>query len=310
MIPLPSSPKIEKKDKNRVVFTIEGLYPGYGVTIGNALRRVLLSSLTGAAITEVKIKGVSHEFSTMSGVLEDTILILQNLKKLRFKIFEGEIHTGELEEKGEKEVKGSDFNLPTQVKLINPDCHIATLTDKKTTLEIEVKISKGTGYEPVERRTEKKQEIGTIPLDAIYTPVKKVNFQVENMRVGERTDFDRLKLDIETDGAITPEQAFEESCQILIKHFSLFSEALIGEKEAEKGKKKISVRKTPDKSKIKIEDLNLSTRTINALVDNSIKTIGGLLRKNKDTLLELEGLGKKGLKEIKRELDKLDLTLE
>ncbi len=224
MISFPSSPKIIQKKKNQVVFQIEGLYPGYGATIGNALRRVLLSSVSGAAVTRVKIKGVQHEFSTIPGVLEDVIIILLNLKNLRFKVFEGDVQKAQLKIKGEKEVKGSDFKLPPQVKLANPDCHIVTLTDKKAWFEMEIQIEKGMGYEPLEQRKKKKLEIGTIALDAIFTPIKKVNFQVENMRVGERTDFDRLNLEIETDGTITPEEAFTEACQILIKHFSLFFE--------------------------------------------------------------------------------------
>ena len=224
MIPFPLSPKIIQKKKNQTVFQIEALYPGYGATVGNTLRRVLLSSISGAAVTQVKIKGVQHEFSTIPGVLEDVIMILLNLKNLRFKIFEGDIQKAQLKIKGEKEVKGSNFKLPPQVELANPDCHIATLTDKKTELEMEIQIEKGVGYEPLEQRKKKKLEIGTITLDAIFTPVKKVNFQVENMRVGERTDFDKLNLEIETDGTITPEEVFTEACQILIKHFSLFVE--------------------------------------------------------------------------------------
>ncbi len=309
MIPLPSAPKSIKKDKNKSVFKIEGLYPGYGVTVGNTLRRVLLSSIEGAAITEVKIKGVSHEFSTISGVLEDTIMIIQNLKNLRFKIFEGEGHTVQLKVKGEKEAKGSDLDLPPQVELANPSSHIATLTSKNAKLEMEIKIRKGIGYESTDRRIKKKQEIGTIPVDAIYTPVRRVNFQVENMRVGERTDFDRLNLEVETDGTLTPEEVFGRACQILIKHFSLFVETP-GAAESERKVTKKEKKEESDLTKIKIESLDLSARTANALLDNGIKTIGGLLRKNKETLLEIEGLGKKGLKEIKKELKKLNLELD
>lgn len=224
MIPLPLLPKIIQKKKNQAVFQIGGLYPGYGVTIGNALRRVLLSSMSGAAVTQLKIKGVQHEFSTIPGILEDVVMILLNLKNLRFKIFEGEIQKVQLKIKEEKEVKGSDFKLPPQVELVNPECHIATITNKTTEFEVEIQIEKGIGYEPLEQRKKKESEIGIILLDAIFTPIKRVNFQVENMRVGERTDFDKLNLEIETDGTITPEQAFIKSCQILIKHFSLFIE--------------------------------------------------------------------------------------
>jgi len=261
MIPLPISFKIIKKGKNQATFQIDGLYPGYGVTVGNALRRVLISSLGGAAITQVKIKGVQHEFSTIPGVLEDVVMLLLNIKNLRFKIFEGEMQTCQLKVKGEKEVKGSDFKLPSQIKLANPECHIATITDKKTELEIEIQIEKGVGYVPKDQRLKKKVEIGNIALDAIFTPIKNVNFQIENMRVGERTDFERLNLDVETDGTITPEEAFLEACQILIKHFSLFTEmpTIQPEKIIEKRMvvklhkikkiKKPSVRTQPKKTK-------------------------------------------------------------
>ncbi len=314
MISLPSSPKIVQKKKNQAIIQIEALYPGYGVTIGNALRRILFSSLSGASITQVKIKNVQHEFSTISGVLEDVIIILINLKNLRFKIFEGDIHKAQLKIKGEKEVKGSDFKLPSQIKLANPDCHLATLTDKKSELEMEIQIEKGVGYEPLEQRKKKKSEIGIIVLDAIFTPIKRVNFRVENMRVKERTDFDRLNLEIETDGTITPEEAFVEACQILIKHFSLFTEIsksiAIPKKETKISKTKVKKETMSDLPKTKIEDLKLSGRTLNALVKNNIKTVGSILKKKEESLLILEGMGGKGLKEIKRALKKLGLELK
>ncbi len=225
MIPLPLKPKIIEKKENRARFEIEALYPGYGVTIGNSLRRVLLSSLEGAAVTQMKIKGVSHEFSTIPGILEDVIQIMLNLKQLRFRIYTDEPQKATLKVKGEREVKGSDFKIPAQLELVNKDCHIATLTDKKTELEMEIQIEKGIGYSPREARKKEKLEIGTIPLDAIFTPVRKVAFQVENMRVGERTDFDRLFLEIETDGTITPESALTEASEILLSHFSLLFES-------------------------------------------------------------------------------------
>lgn len=224
MIPLPLKPKIIKKEKNKAVFEIEALYPGYGITLGNSLRRVLLSSLEGAAATQMKIKGVPREFSTIPGILEDVIQIMLNLKQLRFKIYTEEPQKATLKVKGEKKVKGSDFEIPAQLELVNKDCHIATLTDKKAELEMEIQIEKGIGYSPREARKKEKLEIGTIPLDAIFTPVKRVAFRVENMRVGERTDFDRLFLEVETDGTITPEEAFSQASEILSSHFSLFAE--------------------------------------------------------------------------------------
>lgn len=237
MIPLPLPPKVIQKNKNQAIFEIQGFYPGYGVTIGNALRRVLLSSLEGVAVTEVKIKGVAHEFSTIPGVLEDVIIILLRLKNLRFKIHEGDMQKIELSVKGEKEIRGSDFKIFPQIELTNPELHLATITDKKTELNIEITIEKGIGYEPKDQRKDKKgtsspqthSKIGAIVLDAIFTPIKNVNFRVENMRVGERTDFDKLSIEIETDGTITPEEAFYKASEILIKHFTLIFEGKMPE---------------------------------------------------------------------------------
>ena len=208
MIPLPLKPKVIKKEKNKVTFEIEALYPGYGVTIGNSLRRVLISSLEGAGVTQMKIKGIPHEFSTISGVLEDVVTLMLNLKQLRFRIFTSQAQKATLKVKGEREVKGSDFELPAQLELVNKDCHIATLTEKKSELGIEIQVEKGVGYIPREVRKKEKPEIGVILLDAIFTPVQRVTFRVENMRVGERTDFDRLFLEIQTDGTISPERHF------------------------------------------------------------------------------------------------------
>lgn len=311
MFPLPQKPKIIKKDENKALIEISGLYPGYGVTLGNSLRRTLLSSLEGAAITKFEIKGASHEFSTIPGVLEDVIMIILNLKKIRFKMHTGEPQKGILKVKGERKIKASDFKLPPQVEIINKDAHIATLTDKKATLEMEVQIEKGIGYEPVERRKREKVEIGAIQIDAIYTPVKRVAFQVENMMVGERTDFDRLMLDIETDNSILPEEALVKACQVLIKHFSLISEGLElkePKKEAEKEVKKEKPAK--DLKELKIEGLNLSTRTINILGENRIKTVASLVRKNEEDILVFKGMGEAGLKEIKKALKKLNLGLK
>ena len=265
MILLPQKPKIINKKDNWANFEIEGLYPGYGITIGNSLRRVLLSSLEGAAVTQVKIKGIQHEFSTIKGVLEDVIVIMMNLKKMRFKMYTDEPQKATLKFKGlpagrqgEKEIKGSDFKISSQVDLINKSCHIATLTDKKAELEMEIQIEKGTGYEPIEiRKKKEKLEIGAIPVDAIFTPIKRVSFKVENMRVGERTDFDRLNLEIETDGTITPEQAFLEASETLVKQYSLLEDTFKKEpapkkKEAKKEEKKEVKKETKKKEAKKL----------------------------------------------------------
>ena len=306
MISLPFKPKIIEKEKNKAIFEIEALYPGYGVTIGNSFRRVLLSSLEGAAITQVEIKGVPHEFSTIPGVMEDAITILLNLKQLRFKIYTEEPQKANLKIKGEKEVKGSDFELPAQLELINKDSHIATLTQKSSELEMEIQIEKGLGYVPVERRKKEKLETGIIALDAIFTPIRRVSFRVENMRVGERTDFDRLFLEVETDGTITPEEAFSKTSEILLSHFSIFAESF---KKPEKAPEEKFLEKE-NLAKVEVKSLKLSARTINALLKNNIKTVGGILRKNEKGLLELEGMGQKGIKEIKKALKKIGLELK
>ena len=220
MIPLPKEPKIEKIEKNRAKIIIEALYPGYGTTIGNSLRRVLLSSIEGAAVTQMKIKGVAHEFTTIPGVLEDVITIMLNLKKLRFKMIGNEPQKATLNAKGEKEIKGKDFELPAQLELVNKDAHVATLTTKNAKLEMEIVVEKGVGYLPREEREKEASEVGTIFVDAIFSPVKKVGMRVENMRVGKRTDFERLILEVETDGTISPEEAFKRACEILIEQLS------------------------------------------------------------------------------------------
>lgn len=319
MIPLPLSPKIINKGKNQGVFEIDGLYPGYGVTVGNALRRVLLSSLEGVAVTEVKIKGALHEFSTMSGILEDVTIIILKLKNLRFKIYEGDTHKVELKVKGEKEVKGSDFKMFPQIELVNPEFHLATITDRNKEFEMEIKIEKGIGYEPKEHRKikkeagvlQKKSEIGMIALDAIFTPIRNVNFQVENMRVGDRTDFDKLSLEIETDGTLTPEEAFYKACEILLQHFNLIFEGKKSElPPIAKDNKYKSASEESDVIKISIEDLKLSAKTLNVLQENSIKTVGGVIKKSEESLSELKGVGDKTISEIKRKLKKLGLELK
>lgn len=311
MISLPLPPKVIQKKKNQAVFEIEALYPGYGVTIGNSLRRVLLASLQGSAVTELKIKGVPHEFSTIPGVLEDVIMVMLNVKNLRFKMFEGEEYVIELNKKGEGEVTGADFKIPPQVKLVNPEIHLATITDKKTELHMTVTIKKGIGYVPKEQLKNKKLEIGTIALDAIFTPIRNVNFQVESMRVGDRTDFDRLSLEIETDGTITPEEAFFEASDILIKHFNVIFQ---GKVENTEEKKSVSAAKAKGKNEdvasMMVEELKFTGRTLNALLKNNIKTIGAIVKISEKDLTELEGMGEKGISEIKRKLKKLGQELK
>ena len=241
--------KVSETDKEGV-FEIEGLYSGYGLTIGNAIRRALLSSLPGAAITQVKIKGASHEFTTIEGVKEDVVEIGMNLKKVRFRIHTDEPQVLVLKIKGEKAVTASDIETNSQVDLITPDAHIATLTAKGAELDMEITVEKGLGYVPVDARKSEKLPIGVIALDALFSPVTKVNFTVENMRVGERADYNRLRLVVETDGSLTPSAAIRKASNILQDHFVKISGVEVKEPEAkseeegeDKPKKKRATKK-------------------------------------------------------------------
>jgi DNA-directed RNA polymerase subunit alpha len=223
----PQKPKYTALGQNHGKFEIMGCHPGYGTTLGNALRRVLLSSLDGAAVKSVKIKGVSHEFSTIAGVMEDVVQIILNLKQVRFKLYGDESVKVTLKSKGEGVVTAADIKMPSSVEIVNPEQVIATVTDKKAVLEMEMEIDKGIGYVPVEVRERDEQndrEIGAIAIDAIYTPIKRVNYEIENMRVGKRTDYDKVTLEVVTDGSITPAQAFEKSVAILVSQFSSLTE--------------------------------------------------------------------------------------
>jgi DNA-directed RNA polymerase subunit alpha len=199
---------------------ILGCYPGYGPTLGNALRRVLLSSLEGAAIHSVKIKGVAHEFSTIEGVMEDVVQIILHLKQIRFRMDGNENVIVSLKKKGEGVITAGDIKTATGVTVVNPEQKIATITDKKVELEMEIEIDKGLGYVPVENRERDEKQIGVIAIDSMYSPVKRVNYEVENMRVGKKTDYDKITLDIVTDGSITPEEAFHRSSEILVEQFT------------------------------------------------------------------------------------------
>lgn len=225
-IPLPKKVAAETTGDNRATIVIEPCYPGYGTTLGNAVRRVLLSSLGGAAVTHIRIKGVQHEFSTLPFLKEDIVDFLLNIKQLRVKIHEGEEATLTLNAKGEKAVTAGELTGPSNVEVMNKDLVLATLTDKSAEFELEVFVKKGRGYVPVEAREEEKTDIGLIAVDAIYTPVKVVNFDTEHVRVGKMTNYDKLTLDIATDGSISPTQAFNEAVTILVEQFQTLASAL------------------------------------------------------------------------------------
>jgi len=242
--------KISETDKEGV-FEIESLYTGYGLTLGNALRRALFSSLAGAAITQIKIKGVEHEFSTIPGVLEDVVEIMLNLKKVRFRFYAAEPQVLNLKVKGEKKVTAGDIKTNSQVEVVNPDAYIATLTSKNAEFDAELIVEKGLGYVPVEERKTEKLPIKTILIDAIFAPIVKVNFNIENMRVGERTDYNRLRIIIETDGSISPSNALHKACNVLKDHFDKISAIEIKEtaKEVEGKESKEKKEKKEKKNK-------------------------------------------------------------
>lgn len=313
---VPSKPRIVKEEGFMGIYEIDGLYPGYGHTLGNSLRRIILSSIAGAAITKVKIAGVEHEFSTIEGVKEDVINVLLNLKRLRLKVTGDEAQTIYIKEKGIKNVTGKDIEVPGQVEVLNPDIHLAELTSKNAELTIEATVQRGLGYVAKEIIEKERVEIGAISLDAIFTPIRRVNYEVENMRVGDRTDFNRLRISIETDGTLTPKAALEESITTMIMQLK----AIVGFKEEEEvvstpvkddetdssSKKEIDV----EFLKTRIDDIGLSARTVKALTTANIRTVGGLARKKEADILDVEGLGSKGIQEIKKTLSNYGITLK
>ncbi|MFA6391402.1 MAG: DNA-directed RNA polymerase subunit alpha [Patescibacteria group bacterium] len=232
-IQLPQQIKYTEKDDKSGIIVVEPLYPGYGLTVGNALRRVLISSLSGSAVTGIKIKGVDHEFSTIKHVKEDVVDIILNIKQLRLKLVSGDTGVVHLKVKGEKVVTAADIKESAEVKVANKDLVIATLTDKTAELDMELTVENGLGYSPVEARGKEKYEIGVIAIDAIFTPVLKARFDIENVRVGKMTNYDKLTLEIETDGTLTPLEVFKSASSILVDHFE-FLKSYDKKKESKK----------------------------------------------------------------------------
>ena len=313
-VTLPSKPRVVEEVENKGIFEIDGLYPGYGHTLGNSLRRIILSSLPGAAITQVKIDGAEHEFSTLSGVKEDVVTILLNLRRVRLQLHGTEPMTISLKQNGVGVLTAADLECPTQVEVLNPEQPIAEVTAKTGKLNIEITVEKGLGYVPREVHQKDKVDIGTIALDAVFTPIRRANYEVENMRVGDRTDYNRLRFVIETDGTFSPKEALEQGIEVMIHQLK----AVIGFQD------QVSTQATPEVSteedatsepdpevlKTRIETLDLSPRSQKALEDASIRTIGGLVRKKKDDILALEGIGDKGVEEIETLLSDMNLTFE
>lgn len=319
-IQLPQKVEIIKSQGNRATLVIEPCFPGYGLTLGNTLRRVLLSSLSGGAVTAVKIKGVDHEFSALPFVKEDVVDIILNLKQLRLKVHKKEPVKITLKVKGEKEVKGHDIKTGSDVEIANPDLHIATLTDKKAELEMEITVSQGRGYKPVEQREEEKREIGEIAVDAIFTPIKNVSYKIENIRVGEMTNFDKLNIDLETDGTVSPKEALEEAAKILVNHFSCLAGLKVA--EVKKMAKKTPRRDVRDKGEkaalasaatledLSLEELRLSTRTLNALKKKRVTKVKDLAKMTEEKLGKIPGIGDSARKEIKRILGRKGVLLQ
>lgn len=299
--------KTVKEDGHRATLAIEPLYSGYGMTLGNSLRRVILSSLGGAAVTAVKIDAVAHEFSTIDGVKEDVVEIILNLKKLRFRVFSDEPQFLILTKKGKGTVTAADIKTNADVEIVNPEQHIATIDKDKTSIGMEIKVEKGRGYIPVEAREQEKLEVGMIAVDAIYSPVRRVRYTVENTRVGQVTDLDRLLLEVETDGSITPQDAVTQAAEILVNHF-----AVVAGQSAPAAAAPASTETVTESNatKIMIEEVNFSPRTTNALLNNDIRTMKDLLRLSDAELRELKGFGAKAYEEVKDKIAELGLTRE
>lgn len=305
--------KKEKETKETGRFVIEPLPAGYGATLGTALRRVLLSSLPGGAVTEMRIQGVSHPFTTIKGVKEDVVELMLNLKKVRFKLHGDGPFEGTLEAKGKKVLKAGDIKISSEAVVANPDFKVATLTDRNTKLSISLLVERGIGYRSVEDREGGK--VGAIPLDSIFSPVTKVVLSVEGTRMGRRTDLDRLVLEVTTDGTLKPSEAIEESAKILHGYFARIAgwEKQLpteGEKE-DVEKTESSLPKAGDKvRKTPTSDLGLPPRVLNTIEGAGIRTIGGLLQKSEEDLLGIQGFGESGLSKIKKALKKLGASLK
>jgi DNA-directed RNA polymerase subunit alpha len=318
-IVLPSKLKIVSEDTYKGIFEIEGLYPGYGHTLGNSLRRIILSSIPGAAVTQVKIKGVDHEFSTLAGVREDVVTMILNLKKVRFQLTGDEPATATLSVKNGI-ATAKDFQTSGQLVVTSPDQYIAEVTGK-TELSIEVVVSKGMGFVPREMLSKEKVDIGTIMTDARFSPIVGASYDVEDMRVGDRTNYNRLRMTIETDGSISPKEALEQSIKIMLEQFRAILDLkevaqikpiepeLIAEEELPESSS-ISKEDLTEVLKTRIDSLQFSTRTLNALSDAGIRTVGGLIQKTEGGLLELDGFGEKGLNEVKEVLTNYGLSLK
>jgi DNA-directed RNA polymerase subunit alpha len=296
--------KTIREEGNKATFAIEPLYSGYGMTLGNSLRRVILSSLGGAAVTAVKIDSVAHEFSTIEGVKEDVVQIILNLKRLRFRVYSDEPQFLVLTATGKGAVTAAQIKTTSDVEIVNTDQLIGTLDNAKAKLGMEIKVEKGRGYVPVENREAEKLEVGMIAVDALYSPVQRVRYSVENTRVGQVTDLDRLVMEVETDGTIAPAEAVRQAAEVLVEHFQVVA----GGGTLDHGPSASASAADSSAAKINIEEINLSPRTTNALINNDVKTVGALVKLSDTELRELKGFGSKAYEEVKDKIAELGLA--
>ena len=289
-------------------FIVEPLDRGFGVTLGNSLRRMLLAAISGAAVTSVKIDGVLHEFSTISGVVEDVTQIVLNLKELTLRLYTDKPKLLRLDVKGKKDVTAGDIQEDPEMQILNPTLHLATLDKRESRLAMEIVVERGKGYVPAERHRRSEHVIGVIPIDSIFSPVQKVNYAVEDTRVGHATDLDRLVLEIWTDGSVRPEEALQEASRLLIDHFRLFA----GIADETSAGAAFSVTEDPDKARLMvmpIEELDLSVRPYNCLKRAGIQTVGDLVKKSEEEVAAVKNFGRKSLDEVKEKLAAHGLSL-
>ena len=310
-IHVPGIVKTEDHGKNQATFVIEPLHSGYGMTLGNSLRRVLLSSIAGAAITSFKIDGASHEFTTLPGVKEDIVEIILNLKSVRFRVYSDEPQTIKLSKKGKGPVTAKDIEVNADVEIVNKDQLIANIDNATSAINMDIVVEKGRGYRAIDESGSKKVISDMIAIDSIFSPVLRVRYKVENTRVGQMTDLDKLLITVETDGTITPREAFEEASAILVNQYT----SLAGQTKVEQGaplgtgeEASIEAGTTDDAPALmtSIEDLNLSARTTNALVNNDIHTLKDLFALSDIELRELKGFGSKALDEVKEKMAEME----
>ncbi|MGF7229338.1 MAG: DNA-directed RNA polymerase subunit alpha [Candidatus Saccharibacteria bacterium] len=313
MIHTPGIVTVEDHDATSSTFVVEPLHSGYGMTLGNSMRRVLLSSIAGAAVTSFKVDGATHEFTTVPGVKEDVVDIMLNLKGIRFRVYGDDAQNLRIVKKGKGAVTAKDIQVNADVEVVNPDHVIATLDDDKSEFIMDLVVETGRGYRTIDEVTAKKAS-DHVAVDAIFSPVLRVRYKVENTRVGQMTDLDKLLITVETDGTITPRDAFEEASAILVNQYT----ALAGKTRVESGEQLVSSSVSnnqvgheggdePAALNTSIEDLNLSARTTNALINNDIHTIKDLFSLSDAELRDLKGFGSKALDEVKEKLAELEL---